>query len=289
MTNLEGLKREVQGPRALVSKARRHYIPSGEALARKAWDRISGGRQWSAEEVMERFDDYLCTLMDTEYQIYLEHEERCINEGVFEIALDPQSRKMFPNVHRLITQALATIHDVHPNDRTKLSLLTQNLRPFYKFMEQSFAQGRKSRAGGSAQVHLKRLLEIVGYAGEFETQCVLNGTVDFLFPSFEAWERDRRRCVIVSVKRSLRERYKQAFEELGITRGMTIYLFITETLQEAKNDLTASKILRLNEQNIYLVVRDEIKRTYFPDANNVIAFTTFIQKELPARRAQWQA
>ena len=164
MISLEDLKKELQGPQALVSKARRCYIPSGEELARKAWDRVSGGKKWSAEEILERFNDYLCALMDTEYQIYLEHEERCINEGVFEIALDPQSRETFPNVHELITQALATIHDVHSNDRTKLSLLTQNL-----------------------------------------------------------------------------------------------------------------------------IVRDEIKHTRFPDANNVIAFTAFIQKELPARRVQWQA
>lgn len=146
-----------------------------------------------------------------------------------------------------------------------------------------------TRTGGSSQYHLQRLLELAGYDGEFETQQILKGTVDFLFPSLEAWQHDRRRCVVVSIKHSLCERYKQVFEELGITRGLTIYLFITETLREAKGDLTAPKIQRLNEQNIYLVVRDEIKRTRFPDANNVIAFTAFIQKELPARRVQWQA
>jgi hypothetical protein len=33
------------------------------------------------------------------------------------------------------------------------------------------------------------------------------------------WEKDRLRCTVLSVKRTLRERYKQVFEELSATRG----------------------------------------------------------------------
>ena len=121
---------------------------------------------------------------------------------------------------------------------------------------------------------------------EFETQQILNGTVDFFFPSRQAWERDWRRCIIVSIKRSLRERYKQVFEELSIAQG-TVYLFATETYEEARNGITRSKVEKLNEQNVYLVVRDKIKDTCFSEDVNVIGFTAFVSEELPNHRARW--
>ena len=78
----------------------------------------------------------------------------------------------------------------------------------------------------------------------------------------------------------------EVFEELGIARG-TMYLFATETYEEAQNDITTPKVKRLNEQNIYLVVRDEIKHKRFPKDTNVIGFTAFIKEELPNHRARW--
>jgi len=121
---------------------------------------------------------------------------------------------------------------------------------------------------------------------DFETRQIWNEKVDFLFPSRQAWDRDWRRCIIVSIERSLRERYKQVFEELSIAQG-TVYLFATETYEEAEKDITKSKVERLNEQNVYLVVRDRIKDTCFSEEVNVIGFTAFITEELPNHRARW--
>lgn len=95
--------------------------------------------------------------------------------------------------------------------------------------------------------------------------------------------------MVVSMKRSLRERYKQFFEELGITGGITVYLLVTETYEEAKKDITLFKLKRLNEQNIYLVVRDQVKTARLASLNNVISFTDFINRELPNHRIQWQS
>ena len=67
----------------------------------------------------------------------------------------------------------------------------------------------------------------------------------------------------------------------------TIYLFVTETYEEAKKDITIPKVRGLNEQNVYLVVRDEIKNMRFSEDVNVIGFTAFISEELPNHRARW--
>lgn len=264
-TSIDDLKKEIQGRKGIVSLARKQFIPTGEELANLAWERVSfADRELTSKEVNANFNDYLCELIDTEYQIYLECEERCINQGVLELAVAPAAVDNFPIIRKLVDSVLDVLRDTSYSEIEKLTVISTRMRPFYKFVEQSFAQGRMSRAGGSSQYHLKRLLELSGYSGEFETQRVLNGTVDFLFPSLEAWKVDHRRCVIVSMKRSLRERYKQVFEELGITGGITVYLLTTETYAESLNDVTKPKVKRLNQQNIYLVVRDEIKQKRFP-------------------------
>ena len=71
-----------------------------------------------------------------------------------------------------------------------------------------------------------------------------------------------------------------------MARG-TVYLLVTETCEEVPKDLTTPKVKRLNEQNIYLVVRDEIKNTRFSKDANIIGFTAFINEELPNHRARW--
>ncbi|MYE87491.1 hypothetical protein F4X33_00645 [Candidatus Poribacteria bacterium] len=280
------LRTELLGNRGLVSRARKEFIPTGEQLANQTWDQVFKDTDLTVDDVVLNFNNYLCKLVDTEYQLYLGYEEQCMTQGVSKLVLDPEVGADFPNVRNLVEDALQILGSTTLNDIEKLAAVWTKMRPLYQRVEQSFAQGRKSRAGGSPQYHLQRLMENAGYADEFETQQVLNGTVDFLFPSRQAWERDWRRCIIVSIKRSLRERYKQVFEELSIAQG-TVYLFATETYEEAEKDITKSKVERLNEQNVYLVVRDRIKDTCFSEDVNVIGFTAFIGEELPNHRARW--
>lgn len=283
------LKAELQGPNGLVNQVRSKYIPSGETLSQKAWRHVSfADQRIGAEQVQRNFNQYLSELVDVEYQLYLSYEETCISKGIIQFALAPDARVNYPSVFNLLNKALGVLNSEKMQGAKKLAEIGATLRPFYKLVEQSFAQSRMTRAGSSSQYHLKTLLEIAGYGGEFQMQQVLNGTVDFLFPSLQMWKNDRRRCVVVSMKRTLRERYKQVFEELKITGGLTVFLIVTETYQEAMKDITPQKVERLNAQNIYLVVRDRIKEERFPTKENVVSFSAFLQEELPAKRTLWQ-
>ncbi len=285
----DDLKKELQGPSGLVSQVRQKFIPSGERLSMEAWRHVSfAGRELSVDEVVHNFNRYLSELIDVEYQRYLKYEEECISKRIIEFALEPDVRVRYPSVFRVVKQALHALDSTSTAGEKKLAEVGSKLRPFYKLVEQSFAQSRMTRAGSSSQSHLRTLLTLAGYGREFQMQQVLNGTVDFLFPSLDVWKTDRRRCVIVSMKRTLRERYKQVFEELEITGGITVYLIVTETFDEAKRDITSPKVDKLNSQNIYLVVRDEIKNKRFPTRENVVSFSSFIQDELPAKRALWR-
>jgi hypothetical protein len=101
------------------------------------------------------------------------------------------------------------------------------------------------------------------------------------------WEKDRRRCTVLSIKRTLRERYKQVFEELSATRGLTMYLMSTQPESKARKDITMKKVQVISQQNVYLVVRDAIKKRFANEAS-VLGFTDFFCNELPCLKAGWQ-
>jgi len=291
MNHWEELRRELQGSRGFAAWVRRQVIPQGAQLAdearqqvlRNLWKDIPPSR----DEILRNVNTLFCDFLDTEYVLYLQYEEQCALMAI-ELALSEHAQRHYPKTSQLIRSTLSVLQDSTASSLEKLRVIADHLRLFYRLFEQSLAQGRMTRAGGSAQLHLIYLLEQLGYAGEFETQQVLNGRVDFVFPSKRAWELDRQRCVLVSVKRSLRERYKQIFEELGITGGLTVNLVITQTLGEARKDLTSEKVDNIRKQNVYLVVRDAVKAEMFPNENSVLSFSQFITEELPLRRLLWR-
>jgi hypothetical protein len=291
MNHWEELRRELQGSRGFAAWVRRQVIPQGAQLAdearqqvlRNLWKDIPPSR----DEILRNVNTLFCDFLDTEYVLYLQYEEQCALMAI-ELALSEHAQRHYPKTSQLIRSTLSVLQDSTASSLEKLRVIADHLRLFYRLFEQSLAQGRMTRAGGSAQLHLIYLLEQLGYAGEFETQQVLNGRVDFVFPSKRAWELGRQRCVLVSVKRSLRERYKQIFEELGITGGLTVYLVITQTLGEARKDLTSEKVDNIRKQNVYLVVRDAVKAEMFPNENSVLSFSRFITEELPLRRLLWR-
>lgn len=257
---------------------------SGKALAERAQARIQA--ELGAVSCAN-VNDYLCRLLDAEYEIYRELERELI-EGAVEAFLtaDDAIRGKYPALRSLLEGAQEHL-EANREPREALIAVSKPLARFYKLLTESFAQSRKTRAGGSAQYQVEFILNQLGYQGLYERQRTLNGTVDFLFPSLAMWEKDRRRCTVLSVKRTLRERYKQVFEELSATRGLTMYLMSTQTEAEAQKDITAEKVQVISQQNVYLVVRDAIKQARFANEASVLGFTDFFCKELPRLRAGW--
>ncbi len=282
MSSWEEIAKEVRGTKGLAARLRKR-IPNPAKLAAEAQKRILGD---PPQKVIcdGNLNKILCNLFDIEYQIYLEFERKAFDD-IVDIALGLDNGS---HIRQTVEESLQIVQGGSLSPNEVLKQISKNLLPIHKAVAESFAQSRKNRAGGSAQYHVEFVLNQLGYAGKYEKARKLNGTVDFLFPNLKTWEQDRRRCTILSVKRSLRERYKQVFEELAITRGLTVYLMVTETEKEAEKDITDKKVGTLNSQNIYLVVRDEIKAERFSKSANVRGFTEFFCKDLPSLSSRWE-
>jgi hypothetical protein len=280
----EDLRKEIFGNEGFANWLRREKL-SPKTLAQKAQERTQAKL---GVLNCEKVNDFLCSLVDDEYEIYLEVERELIETAIESfLKAGEEERRKYPNLNRLILQVQAQI--IRSSDPIETLIeISKPLAHFYKLLMESFAQSRKTRAGGSAQYHIEFILDELGYKGLYERQRILNGTVDFLFPSFEMWQKDRRRCTVLSVKRTLRERYKQVFEELSATRGLVLYLLSTQTESEAQKDITQEKVQRLNEQNVCLIVRDGIKQGRFSQEANVLGFTDFFCKELPRLKERWK-
>jgi hypothetical protein len=260
---------------------------SGKTLAARAQARIQGEL---GEVNCANVNEYLCKLLDVEYEIYLELEREII-EGAVEAFLTADKQlqnEYYPELQRLFAELQQQLA-AGSEPRELLIAVSKRLAQFYKLLVESFAQSRKTRAGGSAQYHVEFILNQLGYRGFYERQRKLNGTVDFLFPSLKMWQQDRRRCTVLSIKRTLRERYKQVFQELSTTKGLTMYLMTTQPKEAAEKDITTEKVNVISQQNVYLVVRDEIKQERFLDTPSVLGFTDFFCKELPRLKPNWES
>ena len=128
---------------------------SGKALAERAQARI---QDELGAVSCANVNDYLCRLLDAEYEIYLETERELI-EGAVEafLAADDTTQSKYPAL-RSPLEALQGHLAANREPCEALIAVSKSLAQFYKLLTESFAQSRKTRAGGSAQYHVAFIL-----------------------------------------------------------------------------------------------------------------------------------
>ncbi len=228
-------------------------MPSGEEIAEMAQKQIKIDK----DKIEANFNQYLNQLLSKEFDIYKGLELEC-------------SKK-------IISSAMEKGLLVDEGDFPKSFI--KNYHYLDKFFL-SITQSRRTRAGGSFEIHVRYLFNILDYP--YDRQTDLNGTVDYVIPSKSAFKRRRSSCVVISIKRTLRERWRQVIGELKSTNAGKIYMLTTD------DDIGETKVQEMKSHNIILVVWDEIKDSKLKKYDNVIGFTNFINQDLPASRKLWE-
>ena len=234
---------------------RGQFMPSGERLAELAQKKLE------MTNVEKNFNSFLRRLLEIEFELYKEFEKKCAIE-IFEEAF---KQKIFEIPKDDFQKGFSDFFYIHYNDFWNVFL--------------SISQSRKTRAGGSFERHLKYLFSRLNYP--YDTQTQLNGRVDYLFPSEEVFKKNRTACLIISVKRTLRERWRQVVGELASINAGKIYIVTQE------EDISVPKIQEMDKHNINLVVFDEEKERNFAEHHNVIGFTDLVSIHLPAQKQLW--
>lgn len=129
-------------------------------------------------------------------------------------------------------------------------------------MEKSLSQSRSSRAGTSFEIIVQELLSIIGIPSERVTRgdkkAGLN-RIDLVIPDRKTAVTSPDRAHFLSLKTSLRERWREVVEEQ--TQGQRTHL-LTILQNEVLTDRVAQNIV---EHGIFLYVPDRIKNDRFAD------------------------
>ncbi|MFQ5874038.1 MAG: type II restriction endonuclease [Dehalococcoidia bacterium] len=143
----------------------------------------------------------------------------------------------------------------------------------------SVSQSRKQRGGKDFEYQIQTLLGLAQIPHEVQPK---RERSDFIFPSTELLHKDRPKAVLLSAKRTLRERWQQVVNELQQVQCPNTYLATAED-RIAQNALNGIKA-----RNIYLVVWDELKNESYAGEPLVVGYSQFIRDLTQHFLRQWQ-
>lgn len=144
----------------------------------------------------------------------------------------------------------------------------------------SLSQSRRTRAGGGFEQIIKTLFKRLEYP--FQEHQVINGKPDFLMPNRDHFEKNAMDSIIFTVKRTVRERWRQIVTEGA--RGLGFYL---ATIDKKISKAQLSEMLR---NRIYLVLPESLEKSisHYDQAPNVISFETFFKDHLDPALKRWK-
>jgi len=144
----------------------------------------------------------------------------------------------------------------------------------------SISQSRKSRAGTAFEYIIQELFRRLSYPAD--TQVVIEGAKpDFVMPSEEYFRSKPLDSLIFTVKRTLRERWRQV-----VTEANKGYGYFLATIDEK---ISANQIQQASENKIFIVTteRNIAGNDAYKDAYSVISFEEFFERHLDPAMRRW--
>jgi len=246
---------------------RRKMMPRGIELAHKAQDKLKARYEARSIDPFDRAylkahcDEILDELLALEFELFKIEEQRVNSDLLWQVVGSglPLSKHLTKNQLELLVKGKFN-----------------ELRDFYK----SISQSRASRAGGSLQNHIAHILDTLNYP--FEVQKVVNGKPDFILPNVTLYHRTPGECILVTAKRTLRERWRQI-----ITEGFRSPYYFLVTIDETQS---SGSLKEMAGHRIYLVVPERIRQSVsvYGTSGNVISVRAFFEDYLDPAMIRWR-
>lgn len=190
----------------------------------------------------------------------------------------------------------SSFRQINTENITGSEKLRKTIHSFFKEYDQhiyelhkSNTQSRRSRAGQEFEHILYKLLTYANIP--FDNQGVIgtnlfseNGLgklVDCVVPGVLEYNVEKPKCILISMKTSLRERWQEVPEELARTGAHSMYLFTLD------DNISNTKIDSLYNHNVYLIVLDDTKESKFKNNPKVYGLSKFL-KELQFLVSYWE-
>jgi hypothetical protein len=144
----------------------------------------------------------------------------------------------------------------------------------------SLTQSRRSRAGTAFEVVMTALLDALHYPYTAQPK-LTNSNPDYVMPSIGWYNSFSTDCIILTCKRTLRERWRQI-----VTEGSTGTTFFLATIDDG---ISTVELDNMKARNVILVVPKSIKDGTYKAAHNVVSFEEFFAHHLDPAMARWAA
>ena len=240
----------------LLEKGFRQRIPLGSEIAARAVAKGLNGRIGNVDWIKANFSSLVEQVQIGAYEEYKQAERSAGAATIAEVFMGLLKDHSAEDTVRLFGAYFPAL------DRFFLGL----------------TQSRRRRAGKTFEYLIKELFLALDYP--FTSQPIINGQPDFLLPSIEHFERFATDCIIFTVKRTLRERWRQIVTE-G-TRGLGFFL---ATIDENVAERDLAEMLR---SRVTLVVPERIKSQTYENARNAISFEYFFRFYLDPAMERWR-
>ena len=162
--------------------------------------------------------------------------------------------------------------------------------PYFFELSKSVTNSRRSRAGKAFEQIIHSIMEAYRYPYDDQSrlgkktfeQKGLGKMVDGILPGMSAYDTNRSKCLVVTMKTTLRERWQEVVEELNRTNVPSIHLL---TLDEGIN---TNLLDLMRNHNITLVTYKETKERFSAEYTNIISFETLFNTEIPHTIEWWR-
>jgi hypothetical protein len=257
-----------------LRRIRRQYIPTSERIVAEAFRELDYTREvLSPDEVRAQFDSLLHGVWRKTLEVLERYEERAYGEKAIAEVIRLHAEDL-----RRAREGMRADGDDAVSLESAIRGLFQVWYPELRALFLSISQSRKSRGGKDFELQLRKLLELmeVPYQPPDRTN-----RVDFMIPSYEHYARNRNQCIVISAKRTLRERWQEVVDELHKMNCPNVYL------ATADERISADKKDDIWRRNIYLVVWDDVKARLFPTDDSVVSYSHLAGQVIPHFAKLW--
>lgn len=261
------IKKEVS---ALMSLVRKKRLPSSEEIVEETFQKLRiTADKTTPEQVQQNFNQILYQVW-TETLLVLEYYEGRVYPS-----------NVIDSLMVLKNNVIVEAERISQKDgfRPAVRFLFTSLYPHLREVFLSISQSRKQRGGKDFELQFGKLLQLM----DVPYQRIKRKTrVDFMIPSDEAFNKNRQSAVLVSAKRTLRERWREVVEELYAMRSPNIFL------ATADKDVAIGHVKAICTDNlIHLIVWDDVKKK-FPNEDLVLGYTEWANERIPLLKKFWK-
>lgn len=242
-------------------------IPRSEQIVAETFARLRlTPDALTPDQVRTKFNVYLQTVFE-ETLITLENYERPFYGQAVNILFELRRADLEAAYQKMLVKA--------DGEAAFVITVQQLIESWYYYLRQMFlsiSQSRKTRGGKDFELQLAQLLSLAGFPFENQHR---EHRVDFMLPNYAHYSRDRTQCVLLSAKRTLRERWQEVVDELHKMNCPNVFL------ATADKNITRQKMRDIARRNIKLVVFDDVKDTSFTEDSWVMSYTQLATQILP--------